>query len=77
VFQLRHEPCPPLPGPLDLTETNQIMTDVAFITTCKGGLHPIQETLPLIAAGSPAEIVVVDYGCPQGMGDWLPTTTRQ
>jgi hypothetical protein len=27
--------------------------------------------LPLIVAQSPAEIVVVDYGCPQRTGDWV------
>jgi len=47
------------------------MTDVAFVTTCKGRLHHIQQTLPLMVAESPAEIVVVDYGCPQGAGDWV------
>jgi hypothetical protein len=47
------------------------MTDVAFITTCKGRLHHLQQTLPLMVAASPAEIVVVDYGCPQGTGDWV------
>lgn len=50
---------------------NEIMTDIAFITTCKGRLHHIQQTLPLLLAESPAEIVVVDYGCPQGVGDWV------
>lgn len=49
------------------------MTDVAFITTCKGRLHHIQQTLPLIIAEFPAEIVVVDYGCPQRVGDWVAT----
>lgn len=47
------------------------MTDVAFVTTCKGRLHHIQQTLPLMMAASPAQIVVVDYGCPQGAGDWV------
>ena len=47
------------------------MEDVAFITTSKGRLHHIQQTLPLIVAESPAEIVVVDYGCPQRTGDWV------
>jgi GT2 family glycosyltransferase len=49
----------------------QIMTDIAFITTCKGRLHHLQETLPLMVAESPAEMIVVDYGCPQGAGDWV------
>jgi FkbM family methyltransferase len=45
--------------------------DVAFVTVCKGRLHHIRETLPLIVAQAPGEIVVVDYGCPQKVGDWV------
>jgi FkbM family methyltransferase len=44
---------------------------VAFVTVCKGRLHHIRETLPLIVAQAPGEIVVVDYGCPQKVGDWV------
>lgn len=47
------------------------MLDVAFVTTCKGRLHHIKRTLPMLVAQSPAEIVVVDYGCPDGVGDWV------
>jgi hypothetical protein len=47
------------------------MTAVAFITTSKGWLHHIRQTLPLIVAQSPAEIVVVDYACPEQTGDWV------
>ena len=45
--------------------------NVAFVTVCKGRLHHIQETLPLIVAQHPDEVVVVDYGCPQNVGDWV------
>lgn len=44
---------------------------VAFVTTCKGRLHHIKQTLPLIIAQHPDEIVVVDYGCPDRVGDWV------
>lgn len=44
---------------------------VAFVTVCKGRLHHIRETLPLLVAQHPEEIVVVDYGCPQNVGDWV------
>lgn len=47
------------------------MTSIAFVTTCKGRLHHLQETLPLLVAQAPDEIIVVDYGCPQGAGDWV------
>lgn len=47
------------------------MNDIAFITTCKGRLHHLQQTLPLLLAELPMEVVVVDYGCPQRAGDWV------
>lgn len=47
------------------------MTAISFVTTCKGRLHHLQQTLPAIVAEAPDEIVVVDYACPQGSGDWV------
>ncbi len=47
------------------------MTSIAFVTTCKGRLHHIQQTLPLIVSQAPDEVIVVDYGCPQRVGDWV------
>lgn len=44
---------------------------VSFITTCKGRLAHLQETLPRMVAQSGAEIIVVDYGCPQGTAAWV------
>jgi glycosyltransferase involved in cell wall biosynthesis len=44
---------------------------VGFVVTCKGRLHHVQRTLPLIVAQAPDEIVLVDYGCPQRAGDWV------
>lgn len=44
---------------------------VCVVTVCKGRLHHIQQTLPLIVAQSPDELIVVDYDCPQGVGDWV------
>ncbi len=44
---------------------------IAFVTVCKGRLHHIKETLPLIVSEGPEEIVLVDYGCPQNVGDWV------
>lgn len=46
-------------------------TEVSFVTVCKGRLHHIQQTLPLMMAAAPAEIIVVDYRCPQKVGDWV------
>lgn len=47
------------------------MTEFAFITTCKGRLHHLQQTLPLLAAQQDSEVIVVDYGCPQKTGNWV------
>jgi hypothetical protein len=46
-------------------------SDIAFVTTCKGRLHHLKETLPLLVGLAPGEIVVVDYGCPQAAGAWV------
>ena len=42
-----------------------------MITTCKGRLHHLKQTLPLMVAQHPDELVVVDYNCPDGTGDWV------
>ena len=50
---------------------------IAFVTTCKGRLHHVRETLPLIAQQAPDEIIVVDYGCPDRVGDWVTANVPQ
>jgi glycosyltransferase involved in cell wall biosynthesis len=45
--------------------------NISVVTTCKGRLHHLQQTLPLLVAQAPAEIIVVDYGCPDNAGDWV------
>lgn len=40
------------------------------ITTCKGRLAHIRRTLPALAAQADCEVVLVDYDCPDGVGDW-------
>ncbi len=44
---------------------------ISFVTTCKGRLHHLKETLPLMLAQNPDEVIVVDYDCPDGIGDWI------
>lgn len=44
---------------------------ISYITTCKGRLHHLQQTLPMALAAGAAECIVVDYGCPDGTGDWV------
>ncbi|WP_395687444.1 glycosyltransferase family 2 protein [Caenimonas koreensis] len=47
------------------------MTSIAFITTCKSRLMHVQQTLPMMVAQAPDEIIFVDYGCPQQSGAWV------
>lgn len=43
----------------------------SIITTCKGRLQHLQRSLPTFLAQPDAEVVVVDYDCPQHSGDWV------
>ena len=47
------------------------MKSIACVITCKGRLHHVQQTLPLIVALGTSELIVVDYGCPDRTGDWV------
>lgn len=44
---------------------------VGFVTTCKGRLHHLKQTLPQIVAQKPDKVVVVDHDCPQNSGAWV------
>ena len=48
-------------------DSNQL----TYITTCKGRLSHLQQTLPRIAAQAGVTCVVVDYDCPDGTGGWV------
>lgn len=41
------------------------------ITICKNRLHHIKQTLPLLANQALTDVIVVDYGCPQGTAAWV------
>lgn len=47
------------------------LNQVAFVISCKGRLDHLKQSLPRIVALKPAEIVVVDYDCPQGTAQWV------
>jgi len=49
------------------------MPDISFVTTCKGRLDHLRQTLPRMAAQPNAECIVVDYDCPDGTADWVQT----
>ena len=44
---------------------------INFVTTCKGRLHHIKETLPLLSEQAEKEIILVDYSCPQNTAKWV------
>ena len=52
-------------------EAGRGVKKIAFVTSSKGRLHHIRETLPLMVAQNPFEVIVVDYGCPDRTGDWV------
>lgn len=45
--------------------------EVSIITVCQNRLHHLKQSLPLMLQQSNAEVVVVDYACPQQSGDWV------
>lgn len=47
------------------------LSAVSFIVTCMGRLEHLQQSAPRLAALAPARTLVVDYGCPDGAGDWV------
>jgi len=47
------------------------MSEITFITTCKSRLDFLRRSLPLMAAQPGAEVVVVDYDCPEGTAKWV------
>lgn len=48
------------------------MAAISFVTTCKGRLAHLQQTLPrMVAQGADCEVVVVDYDCPDGTTNWV------
>jgi glycosyltransferase involved in cell wall biosynthesis len=46
------------------------MHNLAIVTTCKGRLAALKHTLPLMLRVN-AQVVVVDYDCPDGAADWI------
>jgi hypothetical protein len=43
----------------------------SIVTTCKGRLEHLKRTLPRMIAQDAAEVIVVDYSCPEGTGDYV------
>jgi len=57
--------------------TGIAMMSIAFVTTSRGRLHHIRETLPLMLAQGAAEVIVVDFSCPDHTGDWVEANFPQ
>jgi hypothetical protein len=47
---------------------------VSIVSTCMGRLAHLRETLPTWASQPGAEVVVVDWSCPDGAADWVGRT---
>ena len=43
----------------------------SIITACKGRLDHLKQALPRMLAQGSAELIVVDYSCPDGTGDYV------
>lgn len=50
---------------------------ITYVTTCKGRLEHLRQSLPRVAAQPQVKIIVVDYGCPDGSGQWVKDTFPQ
>ena len=50
---------------------------ITFVTTCRGRLAHLRETLPTFVRQPDASVVVVDYSCPDASGDWVEANFPQ
>lgn len=46
-------------------------TELCFVTTCKGRLDHLKQSLPRLVAVPNTRCIVVDYSCPQHSGRWV------
>lgn len=50
------------------------MPGLSYITTCKGRLAHLQQTLPRVLGQPGVACIVVDYSCPDGAAEWVGRT---
>ena len=50
---------------------------ISLITTCKGRLTHLQQSLPRMVAQAGCEVIVVDYDCPDGTAPWVQANHGQ
>lgn len=53
------------------------MPRFTIITTCKGRLGHLKQTLPQFVKQGDTKVIVVDYSCPDGTGEWVKTNCPQ
>jgi glycosyltransferase involved in cell wall biosynthesis len=54
-----------------LEDEEKLDRKFSIITTCKGRLDHLKLTLPRMIQQKAGEVIVVDYSCPQGTGDYV------
>lgn len=62
------------------TQVNTVGNDPAplcYITTCKGRLHHLKQTLPRVVDQPGVACVVVDFDCPDGTASWVAANFPQ
>ena len=47
------------------------MPQLSIVTTCKGRLDHLKQTLPVMLHIPDCQVVVVDYDCPDGTANWV------
>jgi GT2 family glycosyltransferase len=53
------------------------MDSLCYITTCKGRLEHLKQTLPRVVGQPGVSCVVVDYDCPENTADWVTANFPQ
>ena len=53
------------------------MATLCYITTCKGRLEHLKQTLPRVVNQPDVSCVVVDYACPDNTADWVAANFPQ
>jgi hypothetical protein len=53
------------------------MAKYTIITTCKGRLNHLRQTLPQFAKQQDTAVIVVDYSCPDGTAAWVKNNYPQ
>jgi glycosyltransferase involved in cell wall biosynthesis len=50
------------------------IAELTYVTTCKGRLDHLKQSLPRVVAQGIGNIIVVDFDCPDGTAQWVKET---